>query len=169
MEAVSHFAPPITGGAADVNSNKALAETKDVSERGVRIERDPASAKVGTVKKMGDGWVLITFKVEKWMEPDMECVDVKPLHFNHWGQNGQPVWDWKCHVAGYHEKKNEVEPHAFSEESVAGVKPGMIIKMQTGSRDKDPKVLGFPLEISMPAKTKKDKPKLIAFSGIPLQ
>jgi hypothetical protein len=102
------------------------------------------------------------------MEPDMECVDVKPLHFNHWGQNGQPVWDWKCHVSGYHEKKNEVKPQAFSQFAVEGVKPGMLIKMQTGSQSKAPEAQAFPLEVSIPAKTKKDKPKLVSFSGIQL-
>jgi hypothetical protein len=162
-----HQSAPIAGG-PELKDQDGLQQAKKIFKNNYYLENDPQSARVAAMKKLGDGWVELTFKVDKWMEPIMECVDVKPLHFNHWGQNGQPVWDWKCHVSGYEEKTNEVKPHAFSETSVEGVKPGMLVKMQLAQGDK-PKAQAFPLEVSIPAKTKKDKPKLIGFSGIALQ
>jgi hypothetical protein len=169
IEARTNNSSPIQRGGAGLGDHKLLLAGKDIFETNFTINRDPETAKVAALKKLGDGWVEISFKVEKWMEPDFECVDVKPLHFNHWGQNGQPVWDWTCHVKSYHEEKREEKPHAFSETAATGIKPGMLVKMKTASQQKAPAVQAFPLEVSLPAKTKKDKPKLISFSGIPLQ
>jgi len=167
--AKGNFTAPIHKGKASINDHILMQEAGDIATRNFRVDYDPRSGKVAAIKKLSDGWVEVSFKLEKWMEPDFECVDVKPLHFNHWGQNGQPVWDWKCNVKGYHEESKQESPHAFSQTSAAGIKPGMLVKMKGGNQDKEPKVQAFPLEVSLPAKTKKDKPKLISFSGIPLQ
>jgi len=169
-EAKVQFSPPVHKGYAEVDQHKLMHLAKEIANTNLNLSYGgPATAKVAAMKKLADGWVEVTFKLEKWMEPDFECVDIKPLHFNHWGQNGQPVWDWKCNVKGYHEETKQENPHAFSELASAGLKPGMVVKMLTASQSKEPTSQAFPLEVSLPAKTKKDKPKLISFSGIPLK
>jgi len=171
IQGTTPYTAPIRkgGGFITPDEHELLHLAKQIANTNLNVEDKPKSAKVSAIKKLSDGWVELSFKLEKWMEPDFECVDIKPLHFNHWGQNGQPVWDWKCNVKGYHEESKQESPHAFSQTSAAGIKPGMLVKMKGDNQDKEPKVQAFPLEVSLPAKTKKDKPKLISFSGIPLK
>jgi hypothetical protein len=81
---------------------------------------DTDEGPVAAVKSLGNGRSQISFKLIKWNEPTYECVDKKPLHFHHWGQNGQPVWDWTCHVNGSEVKQKQGRAFTVADELLAG-------------------------------------------------
>jgi hypothetical protein len=126
------------------------------------------SGRIEKVKKTGDAYV-VTFKTEKWEEPDYECKNTGRILG--WDHDGKPQYDWKCDVKGWHTESFQLEPRAFSERAGgAELKAGMIVKLL--SADVNGAAKGAPrpaflIEIDEPGKGKKG-PKPVAYLGVKL-
>ncbi len=122
--------------------------------------------RVDTVKKVGDG-IEISFKTEKWSEPDFKCTNTGRII--QWNASGEPQYNWHCEISGSHTEEFTLKPRAFTDRSAADVKPGMIIKVVTsevsGAKGPPP---SFVIEIDAPAKGK-TPPTTTSFFGIKLK
>ena len=135
-QAKTSFVPPIQKGKASINDYIIMKEGKDIATRNYRVELDARSGKVAALKKLSDGWVEVSFKLEKWIGARLRVRRRQAAALQPLGPKWPASWDWKCSVKGYHEESKQEAPHAFSEASAAGIKPGMLVKMKGGNQDK---------------------------------
>lgn len=120
--------------------------------------------RVATVKK-GKSGIEITFKKEKWTEPDWKCT--KTNRINQFQSDGTPIYFEKCAIVGSHVEEYQLDPLVFTDRSASDVKVGQILKVVSSSMKigSSTRWESFVLEIDAPAVGKKP-PALLSYFGL---
>jgi hypothetical protein len=121
--------------------------------------------KIAAVKKKGDG-VEITFKSEKWWQPEWEC---KQGHFLYYGGDGRPLYASNCKEIGGHIETFSLDPRIVLTPGVT-LKAGQIVKLSTGKHKPDEKTnFAFIVEADEAAPKGKKGLTPLAYWGVPLK
>lgn len=104
---------------------------------------------IAKIAKVADGYSL-TFKKQKWMEPDFECKDLP----TRWWSNVDGQWkhDFACKQVGSHPESSQLDPRIVSAETGGGLKPGQVITLRSGKYSGKDGVYAFVMESRTPAK-----------------
>jgi hypothetical protein len=120
-------------------------------------------AKVATAKAQKDGTVELTFKTEKWIEPDWECVTSN--RFDQFAADGTPIFFKDCKVVGHHTATFNLGPRTVEAFSAEGVKPGLIVHTVSVDTDKKGTPHAAVVELFQPGKS---DPTLLRYYGFTL-
>ncbi len=122
------------------------------------------AAKILKVTKGKDG-IQVTFKTEKWEEPDFKCVNSGRI--GNFQPDGTPMFIYHCKEAGSHTETFTLQPRAFSGQSGDELKVGQIVKVLTADlfQSKSP-TPSFVVEVLEGAGK---KPKTVSYLGVALK
>jgi hypothetical protein len=119
-----------------------IYRTVSVKLRGGSSVSDIEQGKIAKITPDPKG-VLVTFKKETWMEPDMQCYDLPSRYWS--ASEGRYKHDFACKKIGEHKMSSELKPMIFAKHFANGLKVGQIVSVNEWT-DQAGTLWGFPIE-----------------------
>ena len=108
----------------------ALTDSRFGHENAINPEQARGGGVVKAIEKKGEV-VKITFRVEKFMVPDLECVETNKI--DRIAQDGTIIYRRNCKKIGEHEEQSTPDPVEVPAWAVGGIAPGTYLEPLWGS------------------------------------